>query len=279
MSIRLTSQAHKAWILAVAAVTACGFIAQPNSNATEAPQPRGVFTKAAVAPEVITPAVVIATAPADSEALRIYKAAKRYPKAKIMVSTEQRWLWFVDGKDTLLSAPVAIGMGSTFEFNGKKYTFATPRGRRRVLKKEENPIWMVPEWHYYEKASQEGLEVVPMKPGQVYPLDDGTWLEIRDDQVGRVNQFGNFWPFTPGIEIIFDGKLFMPPEDSPQRRVPDALGPYKLDTGDGYLIHGTHVYNEDSIGQAVSHGCVRMRNEDVEKLYSMVEPGTPVFIF
>jgi hypothetical protein len=155
----------------------------------------------------------------------------------------------------------------------------TPRGKPTGLKKEENPIWTVPEWHYWEKAAQEGYDVVVMKPGEVYPLADGTWLEIRDGEVGRVNQFGNFWPFTPGIEIIFDGKLYMPPESSPQRKVPDALGPYKLDTGDGYLIHGTHVYNEDSIGQAVSHGCVRMKNEDVERLYSMVEPGTPVFIF
>ena len=59
----------------------------------------------------------------------------------------------------------------------------------------------------------------------------------------------------------------------------DALGPYKLDMGDGYLIHGTHIYNEDSIGDAVSHGCVRMENSDLERLYYMVEPGTPVFIF
>jgi lipoprotein-anchoring transpeptidase ErfK/SrfK len=64
-----------------------------------------------------------------------------------------------------------------------------------------------------------------------------------------------------------------------QRAVPDALGPYKLDTGDGYLIHGTNIFNEESIGDAVSHGCVRMSNEDLEKLYPMVPVGTRVFIF
>ena len=35
----------------------------------------------------------------------------------------------------------------------------------------------------------------------------------------------------------------------------------------------------ESIGQSVSHGCVRMRNEDIERLYPMVAVGTPVYIY
>lgn len=217
--------------------------------------------------------------PKDPEGIRVYNAAKSYKGAKILVSTENRWLWYVHGRDTLLSVPVAVGLGNDFEYNGKKWKFDTPRGRRKVLKKEENPIWTVPAWHYYEKATYRGLQAVHVEPGKMYPLEDGTWIEMRDGEVGRVNQFGNFWPFTPGIEIIFDNKLFIPPMSSPQRRVPNALGPYKLDTGDGYLIHGTHLFNEDSIGLPASHGCVRMFNDDLELLYSMVETGTPVFIF
>jgi len=36
----------------------------------------------------------------------------------------------------------------------------------------------------------------------------------------------------------------------------------------GYGIHGT--WEPDSIGKQMSHGCVRMRNEDVEKFYDLV---------
>lgn len=43
-----------------------------------------------------------------------------------------------------------------------------------------------------------------------------------------------------------------------------------------YGIHGTN--NPSSIGQAVSKGCIRMYNQDVEKLYQIVEIGTPVTI-
>jgi lipoprotein-anchoring transpeptidase ErfK/SrfK len=44
----------------------------------------------------------------------------------------------------------------------------------------------------------------------------------------------------------------------------------------GYGIHGT--WNDASIGKAESAGCIRMRNADVEELFMMVPPGTPVVI-
>ncbi len=44
-------------------------------------------------------------------------------------------------------------------------------------------------------------------------------------------------------------------------------------------MHGIHGTNRpELIGQAVSNGCVRMHNADVEELYDMVEVGTPVAV-
>lgn len=42
----------------------------------------------------------------------------------------------------------------------------------------------------------------------------------------------------------------------------------------GYGIHGTN--EPGSIGKAASHGCIRMRNRDVEELFELVETGAPV---
>jgi lipoprotein-anchoring transpeptidase ErfK/SrfK len=42
----------------------------------------------------------------------------------------------------------------------------------------------------------------------------------------------------------------------------------------GYGIHGTNV--PSSIGKAASHGCVRMRKQDLEELFEMVTVGTTV---
>jgi lipoprotein-anchoring transpeptidase ErfK/SrfK len=41
-------------------------------------------------------------------------------------------------------------------------------------------------------------------------------------------------------------------------------------------FHGTN--QEELIGQAVSHGCLRMRNQDIEALYQQVSKGTPVTV-
>ena len=41
-------------------------------------------------------------------------------------------------------------------------------------------------------------------------------------------------------------------------------------------FHGTPA--EELVGQAVSHGCVRMRNQDVIALYEQVKMGTPVTV-
>ena len=43
-----------------------------------------------------------------------------------------------------------------------------------------------------------------------------------------------------------------------------------------YAIHGTN--NPKSVGGFVSHGCIRMYNKDITKLYAMVSVGTPVIV-
>lgn len=42
----------------------------------------------------------------------------------------------------------------------------------------------------------------------------------------------------------------------------------------GYGIHGTNV--PSSIGKAASHGCIRMRNADVEELFDLIDVGVEV---
>ncbi len=44
----------------------------------------------------------------------------------------------------------------------------------------------------------------------------------------------------------------------------------------GYGIHGTNAPR--SIGQAASHGCIRLRNRDMEKLFGMLRVGDVVEI-
>ncbi|NOU39868.1 MAG: L,D-transpeptidase [Methylotenera sp.] len=50
-----------------------------------------------------------------------------------------------------------------------------------------------------------------------------------------------------------------------------------VDTMQRYIyIHGTP--DDVALGQAASHGCIRMRNADVMALFDLVDVGTPVVI-
>jgi lipoprotein-anchoring transpeptidase ErfK/SrfK len=81
----------------------------------------------------------------------------------------------------------------------------------------------------------------------------------------------------PGEEIVFDGTLYVPPFGTANRRIPGELGRYKLDLGDGYLIHGTP--DQSSVGTAATHGCLRLREADLRFVYERVPTGTAVYIY
>ena len=69
----------------------------------------------------------------------------------------------------------------------------------------------------------------------------------------------------------------IPPEDSPKRKEVGMLGTSALYMEEQIAIHGTN--HPEKLGQAVSHGCIRMSNEMVRVLYHEVDPGTPVLIY
>lgn len=59
----------------------------------------------------------------------------------------------------------------------------------------------------------------------------------------------------------------------------NPLGQFAMKLGvAGYLIHGTDRGKSDGIGMRVTHGCVRMYPEDIEKLFPKVAVGTPVYL-
>ena len=61
-------------------------------------------------------------------------------------------------------------------------------------------------------------------------------------------------------------------------RIDEAtLGEYALYLGDGYMIHGT-LYQR-YLGRPVTHGCIRLGDEDLEAVYQASPVGTPVLLF
>lgn len=199
----------------------------------------------------------------------------------LVVSIEERRLWLKEGDQTLFTTQVATGSGKTLMKKGSSETwkFETPRGRLVVQNKEIEPAWVPPDWHFVEQAAKRGLGMTRLTRGQEIPASDGSVVAVQGSDVVRRYPDGRVVPLeaTDGREIVVDGNIVIPPFGTNQRKYKEVLGTHRLNLGDGYALHGTN--NPASIGQAVSHGCIRLRNEDIETLYNTVPVGTPVYIY
>jgi lipoprotein-anchoring transpeptidase ErfK/SrfK len=205
------------------------------------------------------------------------KVADNSKDFRILVSLQEKHLWVVIDEDTLLSAPVAVASGQTLTYQGFSKTFDMPRGRRMVNGKDADPIWTPPKWLYYEAAAELGLKVKDI-PSSGLTMPDGRRLYVNDEnEIGVITEKGPEKFIDKNLHLIFDDVLYVPPVGTENRKVNGTLGKYKLDLGEGFLLHGTPLKN--SIGLAATHGCVRLRDEDIEWLYENIPLGTKVYIY
>ncbi|MBU1983139.1 L,D-transpeptidase, partial [bacterium] len=120
------------------------------------------------------------------------------------------------------------------------------------------------------------------------PCSTGSGGELVDSTTGRHWEFrtphGVFqvqnklvqpWWRKPDWAFVEEGEPI--PKNPADRFDSDVLGDYALGFGDGYFIHGT-LYTR-LIGINVTHGCVRLADEDLKWLYERAPVGTPIYIF
>ncbi|HSB43446.1 MAG TPA: L,D-transpeptidase [Nitrospira sp.] len=111
------------------------------------------------------------------------------------------------------------------------------------------------------------------------------------DKPGETN---GQWIFdTPRGEFSIQSKLINPvwvkpdwafieeglevPKTQADRIEPGVLGEYALGFGKGYFIHGT-LYTR-LLGKNVTHGCIRLNDDDLKSVYRLARVGTPILIF
>jgi len=80
----------------------------------------------------------------------------------------------------------------------------------------------------------------------------------------------------PDWAFIEEG-LPVPPPDDESRYERGVLGDYAMSLGNGYLIHGT-LYKR-FLGMPVTHGCIRLGDEDLEAVFNTLNIGSKVYIF
>ena len=219
---------------------------------------------------------------ADDSLLALLDTPKdSVPTGAIVISITENKLWYRVHDSVVFETRVATGSGKVLEKGpgGSRWKFETPRGRLKVLDKEEDPAWVPPDWHFVEQAEKRGLRMTKLVRGQSIDTEDGGEITVVGSVVVRRTRDGKTETLDAqdGREIVVDGQLIVPPFGTNQRRYKGVLGTHRLILGNGYAIHGTNV--PTSIGQSVSHGCVRLLNEDIAHLYEIVPVGTPVYIY
>ncbi|MEJ2216672.1 MAG: L,D-transpeptidase [Gemmatimonadota bacterium] len=159
--------------------------------------------------------------------------------------------------------------------------FAEPpldvHGRYIVIRLADNRLYLM-----------EGADVIwsaPVATGTGFRLASARehWTFVTPRGVFRVQrkEKNPVW-IMPDWAFVESGRP-VPPPDSPARRRRGMLGNTALYIGYELAIHGTNrpdlVLRNDPNKRRVSHGCIRMTDEDARELYHRVGVGTLVLIY
>ncbi len=177
------------------------------------------------------------------QSLEVQLEASQQEGYYLVVDTESRTFQLRRGNLIIREGLCGVGKGFTAR-GSKSWNFETPKGERKVVSKTENPVWNRPSWHWQEQ-------------GKSVPSD-----------------FITFSPNMPEHERQEAYRILPSREKELVRSVPGALGRYSLGLGDGYYIH----YGK-GLGEAQSHGCIRLSSEDLEAIYRILSVGDPVYIY
>lgn len=193
----------------------------------------------------------------------------------VVVSTTENRVYLQRGGEVVFDAVCSTGKGTTLRHGGRTMVFRTPIGKFRILSKETDPKWVPPDWHYIEQANKTGRRVIRLDWGQTIGTPERLFKVVGKDVVEINHGYSSVLP--QGSEIYVGDAILIPPVGTRQREYPDVLGTHRLNLGDGYALHGTQAVSQ--LGQSVSHGCIRLSNQDIARLYEMANVGDEVIIY
>jgi L,D-transpeptidase ErfK/SrfK len=135
--------------------------------------------------------------------------------------------------------------------------------------------------HLYVKRQQETVLDAIASTGSGIILDkpgDGSDHWIFDTPRGEFSVQSKLthpaW-VKPDWAFIEEGLTI--PKHAAERVEQGVLGEYALGFGKGYFIHGT-LYTR-LLGKNVTHGCIRLNDDDLKTVYQLARVGTPIMIF
>ncbi len=224
------------------------------------------------------------------------KAVRKVKKRKTIWGTKKK----VAKKRTVRATGIFAGLNTaparvapqTTQRKKKKLTYyrvpsAKPRANQSPAQRELDPKWF-PQNVSYQSKHKPGTIIIDTNTRFLYLI--GSNGQARRYGVG-VGKEGFEWTGTEKVTRKAEWPSWTPPKEmilrerKKGRELPafmpggpaNPMGARAIYLGSTlYRIHGTN--QPWTIGQAVSSGCIRMRNEDVMDLYERVKHGAKVIV-
>ncbi|MHB8708710.1 MAG: L,D-transpeptidase [Desulfuromonadales bacterium] len=154
----------------------------------------------------------------------------------------------------------------------KRLAALAPKGQYVVIDTANNRVYL----REGERNLREMLASCGSGNVLVDPVGGRTWTFDTPRGQFQVRSKVNkpVW-IKPDWAFIEEGEPI--PSRTSDRAEANVMGDYALGIGNGYFIHGT-LYKR-LLGRNVSHGCVRLGDEDLEFLFNVAKFGTKVIIF
>ncbi|OGR07875.1 MAG: hypothetical protein A2511_11600 [Deltaproteobacteria bacterium RIFOXYD12_FULL_50_9] len=154
----------------------------------------------------------------------------------------------------------------------KKLAALTPRGMYVVIDTGRNLLYMKngdEELHKAIISTGSGKTLQDPNSAKKWVFDTPRGVHTIKTKVKNPLWVKPDWAFIEENEAL--------PKKFNDRVEEGMMGDYALGIGNGYFLHGT-MYSR-MLGKSVSHGCVRIGDADLEKLYKEAPVGTKVYIF
>ena len=154
----------------------------------------------------------------------------------------------------------------------KKITANTPQKNYIVINSTANEFYLYKGTNLIKKDICSTGSYIKLKQG-----DNKKWIfKTPKGEFKILNKTVNPVWKKPDWAFVEEG-LKVPSANHPSRFEYGVLGDYSLCIGDGYLLHGT-LYQR-FLGLPVTHGCVRLNDENLELVYKSLPIGSKVYIF
>jgi L,D-transpeptidase YbiS len=154
----------------------------------------------------------------------------------------------------------------------RKIAALQPRGFYIVVDTGENKL-------YVKKGTQVVRQaVVSCGSGDILEDPSGKRKWVFDTPRGEFyvkSKITNPYWVKPDWAFIEEGEPI--PKNQQDRVEAGSLGDYALGFGDGFFIHGT-LYTR-LLGRNVTHGCVRVGDDDLKEIFKIVPLGAKIYIY